>query len=179
MVNHTKTYASLVSTLPKTISIKWRRKGGDLSPKSCCFQSKQPCANTRIRFTSNSFIAKGYGKCQTFPAFQELVDFRRRWKGNAGQNRRLPPTIRVYNLASIVGHFLPNSGRKCLVKSDLFFYLPMTISKFFKNCAKKKTSKENQNLRHWKFCKNFKRKRKWRFLNVLSSLGDISHCLLT
>ena len=56
MVNHTKTYASLVSTLPKTISIKWRRKGGDLSPKSCCFQSKQPCANTMNRFTNNSFI---------------------------------------------------------------------------------------------------------------------------
>ena len=48
IVNHKKTHASPVSTLHKSICDKWRQISDDLSPKSCIYTSKQPCANTRI-----------------------------------------------------------------------------------------------------------------------------------
>lgn len=55
-VNHIKMYASLVSTVLESICDNMAvKKSDDLSPKSCIFTSKQPCANTRIRLLATYY----------------------------------------------------------------------------------------------------------------------------
>lgn len=56
MVNHIKMYASLVSTVLESICDNMAvKKSDDLSPKSCIFRSKQPCANTKIRLLATYY----------------------------------------------------------------------------------------------------------------------------
>ena len=60
MVNHIKMYASLVSTVLESICDNMAvKKSDDLSPKSCIFTSKQPCANTRIRLLATYYSEVG------------------------------------------------------------------------------------------------------------------------
>ena len=135
MVNHSKTYTSLASTLHKSICNKMAAKKRCNLIKSCIITSKQRCANTRNRLLVTRSLLRDTENVEHSKHFKNLSIYVSDEKERPGNRKGIPRK----NLAtqgsinSAVYYLFKNVECKALIPRRLKVPID-TFDKFFLQC---------------------------------------------